>query len=410
MGISDAPQWLVSAFIRSAEAVEATADKEILREHCLKLVERWSAPERVFHNLTHLINTLAALDEIVAASHDPEMLRLATWYHGAVFATDEDSTYAGEAGEVMAPSAQYAADDLRELGVSEERIQRIVHLILGLGKHSAAPEDIDARVLVDAELSMLAASPQDYRKYREAIAAEYSHIPRARFLAGRKMIITHLLERPKLFISPLGAAWEKPARENLEAELTKVNAELSKLSEAELTELRESNQLDTAADEPRETGAAPDATPTLIKGVKEPSTDSGKIPEVEVAPLGISDPNEIAGGIEEPELAEQLDEYVEESPQQPATEIEEKPELVEPVQQVRLSAETAQGDSVPVKRPILHNTDDEDDLLSTISSTLEVADDCLDTAEMRALKEAKRRNPIVPKMTNPDLDPEKNQD
>ncbi|OKL47067.1 hypothetical protein BSR28_06565 [Boudabousia liubingyangii] len=270
MGVSDAPQWLVSAYVRSAQAIGATADKDTLVEHCRALIERWSAPERIFHNQRHLINTLASLDEIISASHNPEMLRMAAWYHGAVFNTAESEAYSGEAGEVMAPSADFAVADLTELGVPEENTERIASLIMTLGKHQAPEDDTDASVLVDAELSMLAAPPQDYRKYTEAIAEEYAHIPAPRFYAARAVIIEHLLARRPLFVSPLGTQWEDRAKENLEAELAKVRTKLESFAPEEVSEQIAEAHLPTPSGDPSDELSDPLARPVAAVAVTDP--------------------------------------------------------------------------------------------------------------------------------------------
>ena len=58
---------------------------------------------------------------------------------------------------------------------------------------------------------------------------EYAHIPLADYLRARTAIITKLLDRRSLFSSPLGAAWEEPARQNLDAELQRLRKEQKKL-------------------------------------------------------------------------------------------------------------------------------------------------------------------------------------
>ena len=35
------------------------------------------------HNVRRLMNTLTHIDEISSSAHDPDILRVAAWYHGA---------------------------------------------------------------------------------------------------------------------------------------------------------------------------------------------------------------------------------------------------------------------------------------------------------------------------------------
>jgi hypothetical protein len=77
---------------------------------------------------------------------------------------------------------------------------------------------------------MLATEPQKYRAYLEDLRAEYAHVPVDKFLAAREHILRKLLGRPRLFVSPLSERWEEPARQNLTAELARVEKELAKLA------------------------------------------------------------------------------------------------------------------------------------------------------------------------------------
>ena len=67
-------------------------------------------------------------------------------------------------------------------------------------------------------------------KELEDLRAEYAHVPVDKFLAAREHILRKLLGRPRLFVSPLSERWEEPARQNLTAELARVEKELAKLA------------------------------------------------------------------------------------------------------------------------------------------------------------------------------------
>jgi len=100
-------------------------------------------------------------------------------------------------------------------------------LVIALVRHAANPTDFDCAVLCDADLAMLAADPQRYKVYLHDIRAEYEHLPVEHYLRARLRIVRKLIARPSLFVSPLGAAWEEPARQNLSAELQRIEKELS---------------------------------------------------------------------------------------------------------------------------------------------------------------------------------------
>ncbi|MFC7404507.1 hypothetical protein [Georgenia alba] len=232
MGVTDVPQWLPAAFVRSALAVGATASRDEIEGTCHRLLERWQEPDRHFHNCKHLIDMLARVDELAEETHNPDMVRLAAWYHGAVFSSVATKTYARSGGEDEVASAALAREELGALGVPEPALDRIAELILGLKRHEIKSKDIDCLALSDADLGILAADPQKYQAYRKAVRAEYTHIPLRHYVEARSAIVSKLLARRNIFVSPMGQQWEDAARENLTAELGRLRKELESLGEA----------------------------------------------------------------------------------------------------------------------------------------------------------------------------------
>ena len=233
MGAVEAPQWLLSGFVRSVIAAGGTAQPEEIRSTGEALLERWRAPERRFHNLKHLLSVLSRVDELTEETHEPDLVRLAAWYHGAVFASDLAATQANRGGEDEEASADVALRDLTALGVPEARAQRVHDMVLHLTRHTTDPSDSDSAVLCDADLAMLAVEPQRYKAYLEELRAEYQHIPQPDFLRARQRILRKLLARPSLFVSPLSERWEEPARQNVTAELARVEKEIARLEALE---------------------------------------------------------------------------------------------------------------------------------------------------------------------------------
>ncbi|WP_193721641.1 hypothetical protein, partial [Georgenia subflava] len=232
MGVTDVPQWLPAAFVRSVLAVGATAPREEIESTCRRLLDRWQAADRHFHNLRHLIDVLARVDELAEETHHPDTVRLAAWYHGAVFSSVARKAYSRSGGEDEEASAELATAELGALGVPERVTARIGELILNLKRHEASRRDIDCLALCDADLAVLASEPQKYQAYRKAVRAEYAHLPARHYVEARTAIVTKLLNRRDIFVSPMGAQWEDAARENLSAELDRLHAEHARLGEA----------------------------------------------------------------------------------------------------------------------------------------------------------------------------------
>jgi predicted metal-dependent HD superfamily phosphohydrolase len=228
MGVHDAPQWLISAFIRSCVAAGATASRAELEAACDRLLQHWGEPGRFHHNVKHLVDVLAKVDQLAEETHDPDLVRLAGWYHGAVFSSTPSNAYAQRGGEDEVASAQLAREELTALGVPEPTVNRVAEIITGIARHRGGG-DLDIQALCDAELATLAVEPQRYAAYRRDVRAEYAHIPIRDYLTSRIAILTKLLGRKRLFASPLGQPWEDPARQNLTAELQRLHDELETL-------------------------------------------------------------------------------------------------------------------------------------------------------------------------------------
>ena len=261
MGVIEAPQWLLPAFTRSVKAIGATQPPEAIGSAGELLIERWSTPDRRFHNLRHLIDMLARVDELAEESHNPDIMRVACWYHGCVFSSDVEEVIRGNGGEDETASAAFAEADLRHLGVPMETIKRVCCLIVNLKRHMLDEHDIDAQALIDADLGTLAVDPQTYAEYVRLLREEYSHIPVEEYLRGRLTIVSRLLDREHLFHSPLGERWEHPARENLAAEQRRLNEKLIKLAEEQGGQNPQADQAAPEAGAVQEPARTAPATP-----------------------------------------------------------------------------------------------------------------------------------------------------
>jgi len=227
MGVADVPQWLLPAYVQSMSHAGASASREQLRDMGTNLITLWSTPDRAFHNLRHLIDLLTRVDELSEETRNPDLVRLAAWYHGAIFSVSADQAMHRNGGEDEAASAALAYEELTAAGVSEKNANRVSELIKTPRRHDLPTSDIDAAALSDADLGCLAIEPQRYREYSRLIYSEYAHLPLLTYLRTRTTIVRKLLARDRLFASPLGQHWELPARENLEAELRRLSSKLS---------------------------------------------------------------------------------------------------------------------------------------------------------------------------------------
>lgn len=180
------------------------------------LLGRWREPHRHHHGEQHLAEVLDGVQLLQDEAVDVAVVLLAAWYHDAV--------YDGRPGEDEERSARCAERELPGLGLPLQRVQAVAGLVRGTADHTGdPPEGVDPRdaaVLNDADLCVLAAPDQRYRRYAAGVRAEYAHIPEAAFRTGRAEVLRRLLAAPHLFRTREGRArWEPAARRNLMGEL-----------------------------------------------------------------------------------------------------------------------------------------------------------------------------------------------
>ncbi|MGY1600873.1 HD domain-containing protein [Geodermatophilus sp. SYSU D00815] len=187
-------------------------DSPTSRTEWAALVAAWGEPHRRYHDLAHLAAVLGIVGELAPAAADADAVRLAAWYHDAVYdPTRPDNE---------AVSAERARAGLRGL-VDEARVAEVARLVLLTAGHDPEPGDANGAVLCDADLAVLASPPEAYATYASAVREEYRHLPDEVFTAGRIAVLERLLALPALYRLPqVAARWTERARANLAAELT----------------------------------------------------------------------------------------------------------------------------------------------------------------------------------------------
>jgi len=179
------------------------------------LLASWTQPHRAYHDAVHLLAVLHRIEDLAEHAADLRAVRLAAWYHDAVYdgAPDDEER-----------SAQRAAAELGAAGLDPALVAEVARLVRLTMHHDPAPEDRNGETLCDADLAILAAPAADYAAYTRAVRAEYVHVDDAAFRAGRAAVLQSLLDLPQLFRTSVGRTdWEPQARANLRAELTELH-------------------------------------------------------------------------------------------------------------------------------------------------------------------------------------------
>jgi predicted metal-dependent HD superfamily phosphohydrolase len=199
-------RWEDLTGVLLVDEAEAT---RVLRD----LWRRHDEPQRAYHRLSHVRHVLDVLDLIRAATplSDPIAVRLAAWFHDAV--------YVPGARDNEARSAELAREVLEGWGLPPERVSHVAALVLTTASHrdDGTP---DAPALIDADLAILAADPDTYELYRRAIRVEHGHVDEEGWRRGRSAFLAGMLDRETIFLTDvMRRRGEAAARRNMTAEL-----------------------------------------------------------------------------------------------------------------------------------------------------------------------------------------------
>jgi predicted metal-dependent HD superfamily phosphohydrolase len=181
------------------------------------IVARHAEPHRRYHTAEHVCWVLHHVDAIVAAERPPDgkaidvdAVRAAALFHDIVYDPRSSTNEADSAG--------IAVGALAEIGWTEPRCRNVHSLVCATASHHAST--FESAVLLDADLAVLGAPPDDYRDYVTAVRAEYGFVDDTHWISGRSQVLRSFLDRRNIFTTAtMAAARERQARDNLTAEL-----------------------------------------------------------------------------------------------------------------------------------------------------------------------------------------------
>ncbi|MEU2430704.1 hypothetical protein ABZ611_14550 [Streptomyces sp. NPDC007861] len=206
------PQDLRHRFTATLLAVREDASSPDPFRYADDLLARWSEPQRRYHTVDHLAAVLGHVDTLERYADAPDLVRLAAWFHDAVYLPERSTN--------EERSARLAEKALAEAGVPPKETNEVARLVRLTKTHAAQDGDSNGMVLCDADLAILASPPDAYGAYTAAVREEYGFVPDDVFRTGRADVLRQLLDLPRLFRTPHGEReWEARARDNMAAEL-----------------------------------------------------------------------------------------------------------------------------------------------------------------------------------------------
>jgi predicted metal-dependent HD superfamily phosphohydrolase len=175
------------------------------------LRRRYAEPHRRYHDRAHLLQVLRMVDQL-AGDEDLYVVRLAAWFHDAVYDLPERELTNEEA------SARLSVRELGRAGFEQEDLTQVARLVRLTATHAPGARDPEGELLCDADLAILAAPAERYDAYVEAVRAEYAAVPEEQFLAGRLAVLEPLADG-EIFRSGKAQSLKAAARANLDREL-----------------------------------------------------------------------------------------------------------------------------------------------------------------------------------------------
>lgn len=188
-----------------------------------ELLTRYAEPHRRYHTVAHLRSVLDRIDDFAGCDHDLFLVRLAAWFHDAVYVIPEGQVSNEEA------SARLAFRELGRVGLEQEDLNEVARLVRMTSTHQPRPGDKNGALLCDADLAILGASPADYQRYAAAIREEFARVDDETFCSARLEILGPLAETD-IFRTSKGRKLIEQAHANLLDECESLQVSLEALN------------------------------------------------------------------------------------------------------------------------------------------------------------------------------------
>ena len=181
-------------------------------ERLAGLIARYGEPHRFYHATSHVLSVLNHLPAVLEAegigadSRVARLLRLALWYHDAIYDVHSVTN--------EADSAVLAERELRMLGLEDDLCADVSRLVMAT-KHPSSPLSIDEAIIIDVDLGILGASTENYDRYVVEVREEYAFVSNEDWKVGRSKVLRSFLDSNALFHTSTRKRWDTKARENI---------------------------------------------------------------------------------------------------------------------------------------------------------------------------------------------------
>ncbi|MGB1205423.1 MAG: hypothetical protein ACPG5B_07250 [Chitinophagales bacterium] len=176
------------------------------------IMRKYAESTRYYHNQEHLINLFQTILPYKNRLEQPDSVSLAIFYH--------DVVYKALLKNNERKSAEIALQQMSEMSFSTTMQQEVYALIVATEKHEPTQKTNNFHYFLDADLAILGQTEKVYNVYCEAIRKEYRLVPNVIYRGGRRKVLQHFLEKPRLyFTKEMFDNFEEQARLNMAKEL-----------------------------------------------------------------------------------------------------------------------------------------------------------------------------------------------
>ena len=213
----ESPEALESSFLTEMSQFLRNCYHQLDLDHVFDthqeiLFQHYSERHRTYHNLSHIWNFIQGYKCIEERLAQKNLFEMAIWFHDVIY---DPSSHENE----QKSAALFTA--LLGDFLPEKSIDHIRDLILSTEGHQPLHEQSDYYLFLDLDLSILAAHPDQYKKYYLAIQEEYlSCFDSTLFDQGRLQFLHSFHKRAIIFYSELFKDnFEQKARLNIQSEI-----------------------------------------------------------------------------------------------------------------------------------------------------------------------------------------------
>ena len=188
-----------------------TTDSNLANDLWLEIFTKYSEPKRYYHNITHLDNMMTDIIAVKDSLTDWETIFFAVCYHDIVYKAKNNTN--------EEDSCKIAKQRLQTVNYPIEKILLCAEMILATKSHQLSADN-DTNYLIDADMSILGKSPDEYQQYTYNIRKEFSAYPEFMYKSGRKKVLQTFLVKGTIYKTEYFInMYEKQARTNIINEL-----------------------------------------------------------------------------------------------------------------------------------------------------------------------------------------------